>query len=170
MKTIIKLIINISFPLQLCAQSLSPSAVSPAGGCFVSPLVSLSCTVAEMTMVQTFISTGNILTQGFQQTEDFIDVLNESADNSSAILIYPNPTDGQFSLSYYAMQPGINSIQLYDLVGQVVSTNTVESVQGENRVDMDIRSLNQGVYLLVIDLKDDNGKNQTAYCKVSLLY
>lgn len=170
MKTIIKLILNISFPLQLCAQSLSPSAVSSAGGYFVTPSVSLSSTVAEMTMVQTFTSTGNILTQGFQQPEDFLVDLNDGVDNSSTILIYPNPTDGQYSISYIAVQSGKNNIQLYNLVGQIVSMCIVESVQGENRVNMDIRSLNQGVYLLMIDLKDDKGKDRTAYCKVSLLY
>ena len=47
------------------AQSLSPSVISSAGDFFSNASGSLSSTVAEMTMVETFSSTNNKLTQGF---------------------------------------------------------------------------------------------------------
>ena len=86
------------------AQTLSPTVISSSGGFYSAGNTTLSFTVAEMTMVQTFMQPNNMLTQGFQQPELISDTTGviESIKPSEEVLIYPNPTNGQFNVSYYA--------------------------------------------------------------------
>ncbi|MGD0710407.1 MAG: hypothetical protein ABR968_04440 [Bacteroidales bacterium] len=74
------------------SQTLSPTVISSSGGFYNNSSGMLSTTVAEMTMVQTFQSGSNFLTQGFQQPEDYTVGIVETPVVSGDILIYPNPT------------------------------------------------------------------------------
>ncbi len=176
-----KLLILI-FVLGICgfspqAQTLSPTVISSSGGYFTSANASLSFTVAEMTMVNTFTSTNNILTQGFQQPEDYLVGITETPVFKGEVLIYPNPSNGNFILSYVSNYSSDNIIKLYNLLGQVVFTKTVVQVNGLNTVNFDIRNLNQGIYLLELTLMDLKGEKlaspvgrKTEIHKINLIY
>ena len=121
MKRLITLFFAIGiFPIIASSQTLSPSVISSSGGFYSNSSGMLSFTVAEMTMVETFSQPGNILTQGFQQPEDYSVGINEPTVETGGALIFPNPTNGHFLLSYYNYDNSQTTINLYNMVGQIV--------------------------------------------------
>jgi len=169
-----KLLILI-FVLGICgfslqSQTLSPTVISSSGGFYSTGNAMLSFTVAEMTMVQTFTSAGNILTQGFQQPEDFSVGITETPEFNGEVLIYPNPSNGNFTLSYVCDNYSDNVIKMYNLVGQVVFSKAVMQVNGLNTVNFDISNLNQGIYLLELTKMDLKGEKKTEIHKINLIY
>jgi len=156
--------------LNLYAQTLSPTVISSSGGYFTSASASLSFTVAEMTMVQTFTSSGNILTQGFQQPEDLTVSIGEIPTTFDDVLIYPNPTNGAFTLSYICNDNSEAIIKLYNLVGQLVLSLPVTQVAGLNTHKFDINSFKQGIYMLELTVVNTKGEKKTNYYKINLIY
>jgi len=154
----------------LQSQTLSPTVISSSGAFYSTASGMLSQTVAEMTMVQTYSSSGNILTQGFQQPEDWPVGITETPAVAGGILLYPNPTSGMFTLNYTSSSSGANEIKLYNLVGQIVMTQSVMQSTGVNTVNFDISSLSQGIYMLELTLVNDKGESQVNYQKVNLEY
>jgi hypothetical protein len=152
------------------SQTLSPTVISSSGGFYSTGSAMLSFTVAEMTMVQTFTSAGNMLTQGFQQPEDYVVGISETPTVLDDILIYPNPTNGMFTLSYSSNNSGENVINLYNLVGQVVLTKAVSQSAGVSTVDFDISSFSQGIYMLELTTENTKGEKQINYHKINLVY
>ena len=154
----------------LQSQTLSPTVISSSGGFYSSGSSMLSFTVAEMTMVQKFTSADNILTQGFQQPEDYSVGIIETPEFSGEVLIYPSPSNGNFTLSYVSNNSSNNVIKLYNLLGQVVYTKSVMQVNGLNTINFDISNLNQGIYLLELTLINLKGEKKTEIHKINLIY
>jgi len=128
------------------AQSLSSAVIASSGGYFSNSSGSLSETIAEMTMVETFQATSGILTQGFQQPDDGTSSIDETTQ--ADVSIYPNPTNGQFSLTINASANGSASVSIYDLLGQTVHEKEISLSSGLNRMLFDIRGCSPGVYML----------------------
>ena len=152
------------------AQTLSPTVISSSGGFYTSSNAMLSFTVAEMTMVQTFTTSGNILTQGFQQPEDYTIGIPEVPISDASVLIYPTPTNGSFTLSYLNNDNSETTINIYNLVGQIVLTKTASQVNGLNTVNFDISSFSQGIYMLGLTLTNSKGEKRTDFHKINLIY
>lgn len=161
------LVILILLSLTTQSQTLSPTVISSSGGYFTSANGSLSFTVAEMTMVQTFIGTNNILTQGFQQPEDFSVSLTENEVPLGGVLIYPNPTSGQFSLAYNSEQNKNTTVKIYNLVGQVIYSESYTSTTGMNTLKFDISNNSQGIYML--EISSAKAKDRSVH-KINLVY
>jgi len=154
----------------LRSQTLSPTVISTSGGFYSASNAMLSFTVAEMTMVETYTKTGNILTQGFQQPEDFSSGIAEIIPISDNLLVYPNPTSGLFTLSFTSNVSGENMITLRNLVGQEVFSKNITQNTGVNTVKFDISSLRQGIYLLELTTLNSLGEKQINYHKINLVY
>ena len=152
------------------SQTLTPTIVSSSGGYYTSVNGALSFTVAEMTMVQTFTSSGNILTQGFQQPEDYTVGIPETQEISEDFLIYPNPTNGNFVLSYLNNDNSETTIRIYNLAEQVVMVKQVSLSAGLNTVNFDISSFSQGMYILELAMINSKGEKKTTYHKINLEY
>jgi hypothetical protein len=169
-KSLTVLFVVMFFSSILQSQTLSPTVISSAGGFYTSANVMLSFTVAEMTIVKTFTSTGNILTQGFQQPESMSVDIQETTVIPGDILIYPNPTNGNFTLTYTSKSNQENTIKMYNLVGQMVFTKNVSQLAGTNTVTFDISSYSQGIYILELNTLNSKGEKQTTYSKINLVY
>jgi len=152
------------------SQTLSPTVISSSGGFYTSSNAMLSFTTAEMTMVQTFTTSGSILTQGFQQPEDYSVGIPEIPTTDGSVLIYPNPTSGSFTLSYLNTDNSETTINLYNLVGQVVLSRTVSQVSGLNTVDFNISTYSQGIYMIGLTLTNSKGEKKTDFHKINLIY
>ena len=170
MKIFTKFLIMIALPMQLCAQSLSPSVIASAGDFFSNSSGSLSFTVAEMSMVQTFTATNNVLTQGFQQPEDNAVFIQENVVINADVSIYPNPTTGKFILNYIASDESSTFISIYNMVGEIVLSKKYAQSKGMNTVNFDISSMSQGIYMVLLHLRDNNGKLKPTYYKLNLIY
>ena len=152
------------------SQTLTPSVVSSSGGFYSNGSGMLSFTVAEMTMVQTFSSINNMLTQGFQQPEDLTTGVNEQVAESGDISLYPNPSNGNFVLSYTNNDNSEVLIRIYNLAGQVVLEKQASQSIGSNKVNFDISNFNQGMYILELTTTNANGEKKSGYHKISLVY
>jgi len=158
------------FPIIASSQTLSPTVISSSGGFFSNSNGMLSFTVAEMTMVETFSQPGNILTQGFQQPEDMSVGINETTVETGGTLIFPNPTNGHFTLNYYNYDNSQTTINLYNMVGQIVLSKTVSQTVGLNIQKFDISLYSQGMYLLEYTSTNSKGEKKTSIHKLSLEY
>ena len=151
-------------------QTLNPWVVSSAGGNYASSSATLSFTLAEMTMVQTFSSAGNILTQGFQQPEEGSVGISQSEISSNRFLIYPNPTSGAFTLEFNSENENTVLVKLFNLIGQEEIANTYLSPAGINKISFDISHLSPGMYMLEINTKSVIGNSIPIIIKINLVY
>ncbi len=151
------------------AQTLSPTVISSTGGFYTSSNAMLSFTVAEMTMVQTFSSANNFLTQGFQQPEDMWVSIPEIPVGSGGLIIFPNPTSGSFSMQFTGDEETNKVISMYNSLGQLVKQTTFDQTTGVNKVDFDISAFAQGIYVIELKLRDANGDLVPVLSKISLL-
>lgn len=152
------------------SQTLSPTVISSSGGFYTSGSAMLSTTVAEMTMVQTFTTAGNILTQGFQQPEDMTTGIVETPAVSDGILIYPNPTNGNFILSFTSNGNSESNIRVFNLAGQVVLDEQVTPSAGLNTINFDFSTYSQGMYILELSTTNEKGEKSLSYHKINLVY
>jgi len=103
----------------LNAQMLTPTVIASTGGFTSNANGSLSYTVGEMTMVQTFTANGNILTQGFQQPEDNLTgLIDITQDEFGSFVVYPNPAVDNLWFGFQLPEEGKVQIALYDAIGQ----------------------------------------------------
>ena len=158
--------------ISMNAQTLSPWVISSSGGFYPSlgGSASLSFTVAEMTMVQTFTQPSNILTQGFQQPEQLTTSVFESNEAEIDVMIYPNPTNGLFSITFKSDAEEDYQITIYNLVGQRVYSQSHAAAIGPNQFKIDIGQYRQGIYLLEMSKMSSNGNKNTGLYKVNLVF
>jgi hypothetical protein len=169
-----KILLLWTFVMLLCistyAQSLSPTVISSAGGFYSAGGNSLSFTVAEMTMVQTFTQSTNILTQGFQQPEQLTTSIAETDVAQGEVMVYPNPSSGQFNISFNALNEGNYQVRIYNMVGQIVFDRTYGAAFGPTTIKLDVDGYGQGIYMLEFKSTDHNGKQKTSIHKINLVY
>ncbi|HBG69795.1 MAG: hypothetical protein A2W93_00260 [Bacteroidetes bacterium GWF2_43_63] len=152
-KTLLSIVLGLMTGSIVLAQSLSPIAIASSGGYFSNGSGSLSATVAEMTMVETFHATSNILTQGFQQPADAVSSIDETTQ--AEVSIFPNPTNGQFSLTVNASANGSATVRIYDLLGQTIREQELAISSGISHLMFDIRGCSAGIYMLYY--RDETG-------------
>lgn len=149
------------------SQSLTPIVIASSGGYyFISGTGSVSATVAEMTMIQTFESAGGFITQGFQQPNETYMAIEENAEGFD---VFPNPTSGKFTITVDANESGSVRIRLYNLLGLIVYSEMLESAAGVNLYDFDISGFDVGIYLLEFSMFNSSGKSETGTVKINLI-
>ncbi|HNX08053.1 MAG TPA: T9SS type A sorting domain-containing protein [Bacteroidales bacterium] len=168
-KIILFFVIGVLAGSTIFAQSLTPVVISSSGGYYSTAAGSLSATVAEMTMVQTFSSMGNFLTQGFQQPEEWYTSVNEEQQTDEGISIYPNPSDGKFSLTVNSKENGLARIQLYDVLGQKTFSRQMDISAGLNTENIDISRYSMGMYFLEYLYTVNNGKKESKVIKINIV-
>ena len=139
----------------LSAQSLSPQVIASTGGFSSNGNGSLSYTVGEMTMVQTFSANGNILTQGFQQPNDtgtILGLVNISQGEFGSFVVYPNPAVDLTMFAFAFSEQGRISVSLYNALGQKISDVYQANYNtGNNVVQLNTSLLASGMYFLTLN-------------------
>jgi hypothetical protein len=137
--------------MRLTAQMLTPFVTAAAGDFFTSTPAnaSLSFTVAEMTMVETFTSANGImLTQGFQQPLMPL-VGIEDLDYVFEFVVFPNPASDRLNFRYLLQYPGQVSMRWTDMRGVEVLNNYDHQYTGGQVEDyFDLAPISQGMYFL----------------------
>jgi hypothetical protein len=119
MKKVYTLVFTALFALGLNAQMLTPEVIAVTGGFSSNANGSLSYTVGEMTMVQTFTANGNILTQGFQQpTDNVTGIIDITHDQFGSFVVYPNPAVDNLWFGLQLPESGRVTVALFDVLGQ----------------------------------------------------
>lgn len=81
-----------------------------------------------------------------------IDTHNHDIANS--IRVFPNPTNGNFTLKIQSDESTKQRMDVYDLNGKVVETVILNLTQGESTHKLDLTKLKKGGYILVFESKD----------------
>ena len=105
---------------KLTAQTLTPTVISSSGAFYTSATAMLSATIGEMTMVETFSSAANFLTQGFQQPEVFGVGITEVTAGSNQVIAFPNPAVDKVFLQTNFLESGTLSYSVINMIGQQV--------------------------------------------------
>jgi hypothetical protein len=75
--------------------------------------------------------------------------VKENAINSvSNSFIYPNPTKNSATLAIDLKDASGVTINVYDLVGKMVTTTKAEGQLGQNNINIDLNSLTSGIYMV----------------------
>jgi hypothetical protein len=67
---------------------------------------------------------------------------------TTGLTLYPNPTQGALTLQFQANVEGVERLQVLDVAGRVVHTQTVHAVEGRNEVALDLSAQPAGVYFV----------------------
>lgn len=78
------------------------------------------------------------------------DVDDIVAGRGPELHVYPNPTNGQFTVSTELTEAGSVRIELYNLMGELVLQTAVNATGGNFRHSMEMGNLAQGIYNVVV--------------------
>ncbi len=145
------------------AQSLTPTVIASTGGFSQNANGSLSYTVGEMTMVETFSANGNILTQGFQQPNDIsVGLIDMAKGEFGSFIVYPNPAVDKLWFGFEMPKSGEVTIALYNTLGQkIADVLTTTYLNGKTVETLDVTLLAAGAYYLSLTFNGQDG--QTAF-------
>jgi hypothetical protein len=115
-----------------------------------------------------YVGTPNLLVK-FRNTNDyenqlFIDDIN-IMENAVGLMhnnsvteagLYPNPSNGHATLTFHSDRSDKASLNIYNALGQSVSTQSVEITSGANTVELNTANFPNGIYF--INLTGANGK------------
>lgn len=157
------ILISLSYCVTANAQAeLTKSVVASSGGNFTNGTLTISSTVAEMTMVKTLSVSGIDLFQGFQNNAWMIQevYVNPGANNELAVALFPNPANTFINFEVTDRNPGKLTIVLNDILGRTVRIISVPELQSQ--MQLDINELPAGLYAMAV-LNQTNQKvfNQT---------
>jgi hypothetical protein len=68
-----------------------------------------------------------------------------------SIELYPNPASDQIVFNYYSEETANVSIEIMDMTGRLIEVSQVSVVQGNQPVQIDVTTLNPGLYILRVD-------------------
>lgn len=172
-----KILLSVScallFGFSVSAQMLTPTVISSTGGFSSNANGSLSYTVGEMTMVETFTANGNILTQGFQQPTDKVTgLIDFTQDAFGSFVIYPNPAVDNFWFGLQLPEAGKISVAMFDVLGQKVLDvyNNSDYVSGKIVHQTKVSDFAAGIYFLTMTFTSDmDGKDHVTTKKFQVI-
>ncbi|MCF6341283.1 MAG: T9SS type A sorting domain-containing protein [Bacteroidales bacterium] len=81
------------------------------------------------------------------KTEGYIGV-DENVDARHSIRVYPNPSNGEFSLTINSLSGEVYQLSVTDLTGKALLEREVICTPGENKVNVQLGELDKGIYLV----------------------
>jgi glucose/arabinose dehydrogenase len=126
----------------------------PAGGTFTGTGINGNifdpavATAGLYDISYTYTNAGGCDTTVIQTVEVTICTGIGAKTNVSAINLFPNPNEGNFTLEFNANVNSALSITITDVTGKIVHTENASSVRGLNRVNLNVSNLQKGFYLL----------------------
>lgn len=164
-KTILLLGLLLPFAA-LKAQSNTPTVLASGGNFYDAGSFSNSFTIGEMALVETFASSGFMLTQGFQQPNENPSGIN-SPENSFEFGIFPNPGNGIFYLEYNLDANAEITVEAYDMLGHLVLSEKSNRSNGHQLQTVDLTSEAEGIYFIRCTIKTAN-TNQVNTSKITI--
>lgn len=83
-----------------------------------------------------------------------VGIAENAMNSANASFIYPNPAKGNANLSIDLKNNSKVEIQVFNMMGQVVSSSSSEATVGNNNLDINVIGLAKGVYM--VNVKIDN--------------
>jgi hypothetical protein len=132
------------------AQVISISVVSPYGNFFAGSTGSISATLGEP-ISTTLFSAANILTEGFEQSDDFVTTSVAPAYTGIEYSVFPNPSTAILNITGKCDQPV--KVNIVDVSGKVVLLTESKELNGS--IEINIEDLEKGIYFLSLTNASD---------------
>jgi PKD repeat protein len=118
----------------------------------------------ETAQDHTFLTNGNytvvVTTAGCSATSAITSITNVGIDpelSSDVLLVYPNPNDGNFTLSFLATESSDYKIEITNAIGQQVYVENMTDFSGSYSKQLSVIEFGQGVYTISLT----NSKKET---------
>lgn len=153
MKKLVLLFVLAIVSVSFCeAQSLSPTVIASGGDFYSNSTGSLSWTLGESAV--DFLSTSsNSLSQGFQQSNTVITLVQNQIQDNFAGYVFPNPVKDLLNVRLESPSKNTYKLYLMDMLGRVQNESTV-SGSGNLSTEIDMQKLAAGMYFLHIYSSD----------------
>ena len=140
------LLILLALPMIGFGQVTTPSVVSSSGDSYNNGGIMMDYTLGEI-VIETYTNSNTILTQGFHQGD--LKVTTAVVNLDIKTKIYPNPTTNFLIIE---LEKNVNAeLLVYDINGKIVIKDKLNE---EQKKQLDFSFLNQGNYLLHINIAD----------------
>jgi hypothetical protein len=107
----------------------------------------ISYTIGEMPLVQSWQSNGLFITQGITQPLTFITDSNYECFSHTEVKLYPNPNPGIFSLQLSILKTGKAKTILFDAAGKLLQTDEFDYSSFTTR-QYNISKFSSGIFYL----------------------
>ena len=145
-------------------QSVMPDVVASAGDFFANSQGMIQWTIGEP-MSETYGNTNNFLKQGFHQTG--IDPVGIDEQVIGNLSLFPNPASDQVTLQFDAESSGLYTVEIYNALGQQMSSRQLNVVAGGFRHDIAVRDYSDGIYFVTVRKVGSNASTSFRVNKVS---
>jgi len=144
------------------SQIITPTVINSAGGSSVLGYYQYEWSIGELALIGQMNNSNHslIITNGFLQPYTLHPergINGNNIFNGDEIKIFPNPASDYVEINFFTKQRGHITLNLYDVSGKIVYTETVQS----NGIDLiqriPVNHLPSNVYMLHINLDSDNG-------------
>jgi hypothetical protein len=128
--------------------------------------ITISYTIGEMPLVQSWLNNGLLITQGINQPLTFIADTAHDCFTQTEVKIYPNPIQGIFSLQLNILKTGNAKVILFDAAGRQLQQEEFIYNSFTTR-KYDINKLPGGQYFLQL-LFTATGSSKSSKCFYSI--
>lgn len=119
--------------------------------------------VVSPALINTICSSGG-MGSGSNARPAQVTGLGENSDREVSLELFPNPNNGKTALHYWSQGASESQFRLYNSLGQVVNLFTAEGL-GEHRIDIDLTSLEAGIYFLKGEVEGTPVSQKLVYTK-----
>ena len=135
------------------SQTISPEIIATSGDYFTNGNNALSWTIGE-TVIETYSTSNNMLSQGFQQPYYLITDLSENSSAKISVNIYPNPSSNFLTINFSVETKLPLTIEIIDITGNSVLKKFVPAKTIKSEID--ISQFAQAVYFFKIISTEQN--------------
>jgi len=79
------------------------------------------------------------------------DNINKAIPKKSSAKIYPNPSNGVFTVELENLHPGGYAIEIVSITGKTLKKHTVQNTSGNHKLQFDLTDYPQGLYLVKVE-------------------
>jgi hypothetical protein len=140
-----KATVSLLLMLLWCSILQSQQVVATAGSTLSNSNGSMSFTIGEG-VAQTFTGGDKTITQGFQQPNLLVSMINETKDIDFSITAYPNPATDILNLEIG--KENVSGLQylLFDFNGKMLKNNKLE----KSLTEIPFKEMQNGIYIIRI--------------------
>jgi large repetitive protein len=130
------------------------TVVVTSGNCSSAPSAPVSITnkAAQQTGtgVETTLVEIDALNDGTENKTEPSTAKAGMEDNPHILAIYPNPTDGNFTITFQALEETAYILEVFNALGQVVFQDAQGNFTGEYRKELELPAESNGIYYVVL--------------------
>jgi hypothetical protein len=147
MKKILIVFLAVTAVIQTFGQNARLDIIASSGEFFSNSSNSVSWTLGEC-ISETLSSSGNTLTQGFQQSLYVVTSINELTFEGISVKAYPNPVSDFINISVKTDNTALKNIgiELYDSQGKILFLDKFSS----DIIRLDMKNYSNGFYVLKV--------------------